>query len=434
MTTGVVVGKFRPPHRGHRLLIDTAAAGVDRLWVLVIGSSAHEAELPVTQRAAWIREIHRQPTIEVIATVIDHPVSHTDPDVIDFWNRTILRLTGQERIDRLFTSEAHTYGEVTAAGIGAEHVLVDPRRSAFPIAGHQVMGHPVAHLAMLEPPVRAHFVPRIRIVGGESTGKTTLADALARRLSTVWVPEHGRTYSTPKDRLGEPWTSEDFMVIARRQAALEDVMARRALGALVCDTDAMTTAMWHTVYLGTTFAPLEALADARRHYAVTLLGDTDIPWTQDGDRHSYEERARQQAELVERMGGRGEHWVRVSGTVRERVHASLEAVSPVVARIPDDAGWLDLAEQYRWRYLESRPDAKLRSLGIRGSGLRAGTARDLLDQLATDHAGASAVLGIEPDALLEADWYAAMHDELLDAERRGNLEATERLAQRPGAS
>ena len=34
MTTGVVVGKFRPPHRGHKLLIDTAAASVDRLFVL----------------------------------------------------------------------------------------------------------------------------------------------------------------------------------------------------------------------------------------------------------------------------------------------------------------------------------------------------------------------------------------------------------------
>ena len=35
MTLGFVVGKFYPPHRGHKLLIDTARAQVDRLIVLL---------------------------------------------------------------------------------------------------------------------------------------------------------------------------------------------------------------------------------------------------------------------------------------------------------------------------------------------------------------------------------------------------------------
>jgi hypothetical protein len=113
---------------------------------------------------------------------------------------------------------------------------------------------------------------------------------------------------------------------------------------------------------------------------------------------------------------------------------ALDAMSGIVPVIPDDAGWQDLGSRYAWRYLEHRPDPILRSLGIRGSELRAGAARDMLDTLATDHAGASETLGFEPAALLEADWYAAMHDELLDAERRGDVEAIERLAQRPGAS
>ena len=33
--TGVVIGKFYPPHRGHKYLIDTAAGQVERLTVIV---------------------------------------------------------------------------------------------------------------------------------------------------------------------------------------------------------------------------------------------------------------------------------------------------------------------------------------------------------------------------------------------------------------
>ena len=35
-------------------------------------------------------------------------------------------------------------------------------------------------------------VRRLALLGGESTGKTTLARALAEYLHTAWVPEYGR--------------------------------------------------------------------------------------------------------------------------------------------------------------------------------------------------------------------------------------------------
>src|SRR5438105_15460655 len=47
----------------------------------------------------------------------------------------------------------------------------------------------------LAPNVRACLVKRVAIVGAESTGKTTLAEELARHFDTVWVPEYGREYT-----------------------------------------------------------------------------------------------------------------------------------------------------------------------------------------------------------------------------------------------
>ena len=84
---------------------------------------------------------------------------------------------------------------------------------------------------------------RVRLLGGESTGKSTLSDLLARRFGTAWVLEWGRPYSDPKDHGGEPWTTADFVEIATRQNELEEVVARRAERILLCDTDAMTTGL-----------------------------------------------------------------------------------------------------------------------------------------------------------------------------------------------
>jgi cytidyltransferase-like protein len=53
-----VVGKFWPPHRGHQLLLETAAAQVKELLVLVYAnpdSPTHTAAV----RAGWLRALYR---------------------------------------------------------------------------------------------------------------------------------------------------------------------------------------------------------------------------------------------------------------------------------------------------------------------------------------------------------------------------------------
>jgi HTH-type transcriptional regulator, transcriptional repressor of NAD biosynthesis genes len=56
MSTGVVAGKFLPPHRGHKYLIDTARAAVDHLDVLVCARD--DQPIDGSTRAVWLREIH----------------------------------------------------------------------------------------------------------------------------------------------------------------------------------------------------------------------------------------------------------------------------------------------------------------------------------------------------------------------------------------
>ena len=163
-------------------------------------------------------------------------------------------------------------------------------------------------------------VRRVCLLGAESTGKTTMARALAERLDTVWVPEYGRGYTEvarpPKAR----WRSEELVHIVQVQGWLEDQLAGQAGRFVFCDTDAFTTSVFHDVLVG---GPLpEALREAveRERYDLFFLCGTDVPFVQDGWR---DERARTRLEMHERyrafLEERGERWVLLEGDHETRL-------------------------------------------------------------------------------------------------------------------
>ncbi|RYF70936.1 MAG: hypothetical protein EOO39_14835, partial [Cytophagaceae bacterium] len=182
-------------------------------------------------------------------------------------------------IDVVFSSEA--YGPGFAAHLGAAHVLVDAERRQVPVSGTDLkleLGGkkeefslptssfllPNSKLPYLHPFVAAQYgavpptaVPRLVLLGAESSGKTTLSVALSEALGTVWVPEYGRTLHEQKH--GE-LTYEDLLYIGRRQLELEDEATPQARGWLVCDTNAATTALYSYYYFHRCDPALQALA------------------------------------------------------------------------------------------------------------------------------------------------------------------------------
>jgi nicotinamide riboside kinase len=65
--------------------------------------------------------------------------------------------------------------------------------------------------------VRAGLARRVVVIGAESTGKTTLAQALAENLGTVWVPEYGRWYWEGRRCLADQeWDTGEFHGSPRR--------------------------------------------------------------------------------------------------------------------------------------------------------------------------------------------------------------------------
>jgi len=320
MTSALVLGKFLPPHAGHRYLAERARELADDVVVLVLANSAEP--IPVGLRHRWLEEM--LPWAEVRSGVADHRVDYADPAAYDLWAATIREITGRDGFDLLLTSEP-AYGAMTAERLGARHVLVDPDRLAVPISATAIRADPYASWAYLSPGVRAWYAKRVCLLGAESTGTTTMTEALATRFRTAWVPEYGREYSLPKDARGEAWTTAEFVHIARRQQALEDEAAREADRVLFCDTDALATALWHEQYLGGRAPEVEAIAWSRS-YDLTFLTAADIPWVQDGDRTSDAVRQRMQRRFEAELARRPEPVVELRGTPDERMTTALAAI------------------------------------------------------------------------------------------------------------
>jgi HTH-type transcriptional regulator, transcriptional repressor of NAD biosynthesis genes len=189
MTRGMVLGKFMPPHAGHVYLIEFARRFADDLSV-VVGTLAAEP-IAGELRYRWVRELF--PDVRVIHLTDENPqYPEEHPDFWEIWRRSLVRVLPAPP-ELVFASEA--YGPKLAEVLGARFVPVDTGREALPVSGTAVRADPLRHWAFLPRCVRPHFLKRVSIFGPESTGKTTLARALARRFGTVAAPAPLRSKS-----------------------------------------------------------------------------------------------------------------------------------------------------------------------------------------------------------------------------------------------
>ena len=115
--------------------------------------------------------------------------------------------------------------------------------------------------------------------GPESTGKTTLARALATHFNAVMVPEFGRLYC---EIFGNDCDVDDLRAIRRGHDLLAAAGRRKASALLILDTDAVMTAVWADVLLGLRPAELDVVSDPADFY---LLCDIDIPFEADAIRY-----------------------------------------------------------------------------------------------------------------------------------------------------
>lgn len=158
--------------------------------------------------------------------------------------------------------------------------------------------------------------------GPESVGKSVLAAQLAHALGAELVGEYGRDYC---EAHGTDLHMADLLEIARVQTALIAAARSRADCWVIADTDALMTAVWADMMIGTRDPWFDAFDETADLY---LLLDIDLPFIDDGLRlyGGASERARFFALCRAELERRGVAWALVTGTGEARLESALAAV------------------------------------------------------------------------------------------------------------
>ena len=331
---GLICGKFMPLHRGHMHLIDTAASQCDHLTIMVGTLSTEPIDGHI--RYEWVK--YTYPQHKVI-----HSVEDALPDwhIENYWSAWaslfyLDLIPEEEWVDAVFTSEE--YGDELAHSITHEvhyiqaytegdrkevvHVQVNKERDIVPISATKIRNNPMEYWDYLAPIARGYFAKRILLIGGESCGKSTMAEYLAKHYNTVWVEEFARPYM----RLyGNDFYEKIADDIILGQMKTEEAKVLEANKILFCDTDNLVTREYTEEY---GFLPpeyMKVLAN-RKRYDLYLFLDDDLPWENDGMRNRPKRRGEVKELFIKALTSRRIPFTLIRGVGQERFDNAVKVV------------------------------------------------------------------------------------------------------------
>ena len=168
---------------------------------------------------------------------------------------------------------------------------------------------------------------KVAIVGPESCGKTTLAEAMASHFHAALVPEFSRAFL---EKRGPEYSEKDLLSIAQGQIASEELVARDLPALLICDTDLITVRIWSEEKYGRCH-PWILQHSERRHYDLWLLCKPDLPWEPDPLRENPDDRDRLFERYEELLDQLRKPYAVISGTGELRTSLAIGLVEGIVA-------------------------------------------------------------------------------------------------------
>ncbi|QIZ45849.1 multifunctional transcriptional regulator/nicotinamide-nucleotide adenylyltransferase/ribosylnicotinamide kinase NadR [Dickeya zeae] len=289
---GVVFGKFYPLHTGHIYLIQRACSQVDELHVilgydeprdrLLFEHSSMSQQPTVSDRLRWLLQTFKyQKNIHIHA--FNEQGMEPYPHGWDVWSRGIKQFMAEKGIDPqyVYTSEEQDAAQYKEH-LGIDTILVDPKRSFMSISGAQIRQDPFRYWEYIPTEVKPFFVRTVAILGGESSGKSTLVNKLANIFNTTSAWEYGRDYVFSHlggDEMALQYS--DYDKIALGQAQYIDFAVKYANKVAFIDTDFITTQAFCKKYEGREHPFVQALIEEYRFDLVILL-ENNTPWVADG--------------------------------------------------------------------------------------------------------------------------------------------------------
>lgn len=274
MVKGFITMSARPFHKGHEALIEYAKENCDHLTILI--TTLPDEVIPYKHRLLWVLSQYlHDPKVTIMGLDVKEPEGLSYDDLSKWWGFFVRLKVG--KFDRVFTSEP--YGEEFAAAMGAEHWCFDTARTKIDIRATDIRERPLTNWDFINNFAKDYFVKKIAIVGTESTGKTVMAERLARRFNTAWCPEIGRDLVRSSTEV----TRDDIMRIASEHAKSIVRHTRLSNRVLIVDTEVSITASYHEFLFGEKFK-IEPWIENVNFFDLYIYLDPSAPYVDDGTR------------------------------------------------------------------------------------------------------------------------------------------------------